>query len=125
MVRIKASILILALMVAPLASLCGAQSDTTKRCPPLCPMMHGGTPTATEPTNEMECHHGGSTKEDCVMKSGCGHALDLGLASPLPPAILCHSRKLIAAGSTGTIRSAETISSMPGFQTPPHQPPRT
>jgi hypothetical protein len=33
MVRIKASILILALMVAPLASLCGAQSGTPKPGP--------------------------------------------------------------------------------------------
>jgi hypothetical protein len=125
MVRIKASILILALAVAPLASLCGTQSDTAKQCPPLCPMMHGGTHTTAEQTDEMECHHGRSTKEDCVMEPGCGHTLDLGLASPLPPAVLCHAVELIAAGSTGTIRLAGTISSLAGFKTPPLQPPRT
>jgi hypothetical protein len=125
MVRIKASILILALMVAPLASLCGAQSDTTKPCPPLCPMMHGETHTTGEQTDEMECHHGRSPKEDCVMKSGCGHTLDLGLASPLPPAILCHPMELIAAGSIRTVRLAGTVSSLAGFKALPYQPPRS
>ena len=125
MVRIKASIVIFALMVAPLASLCGVQSGTPKPCPPFCPMIHGETHTTDERSDEMECHHGRTTKKDCVMKSGCGHSLDLGLASPLPPAILCHSMELIAAGLTGTIRLAGTISSMAGFKTPPHQPPRT
>ena len=124
MIRIKASILILALMVAPRASLCGAQSGTPKPCPPLCPMMHGATHATGEQTDEMECHHGQSSKENCVMKSGCGHTLDLGLASPLPPVVLGHAMKLIAPGATGTIRAARTTSSLAGFNTPPYQPPR-
>jgi hypothetical protein len=125
MVRIKASILILALMVAPLASLCGAPSGTPKPCPPLCPMLHGGTHANAEQTDEMECHHGKSSKEDCVMKSGCGHTLDLGLTSPLPPAISCHVMELTAPGPTGTIYLAGGVPSLAGFQTPPLQPPRT
>jgi hypothetical protein len=50
----KASILILALMVAPLVSLCGVQSGTAKQCPPLCPMIHGGTHETAEQTAEMQ-----------------------------------------------------------------------
>jgi len=130
MLRIKASILILALMVAPLVSLCAVQSGTAKQCPPLCPMMHGGTHetaelTAEMQTDDMECHHGKSTKRDCVMKSGCGHTLDLGLASPLPPAVLWLPMKLIAAGATSTIHFTGTILSLAGFEIPPFQPPRT
>jgi hypothetical protein len=124
MARIKASILILALMVAPLAALCGAQSGTAKQCPPLCPMMHAGTHATSEETDEMECHHGRSTKEDCVMKSGCGHTLDLGLASPLPPAVLCHAMELAPAGPSGMMHMAATISVLSGFGAPPLQPPR-
>jgi hypothetical protein len=128
MVRIKASILILALMVAPLASLCGTASGTAKQCPPLCPMMHGGTHATAEQTDDadgMECHHGKSTKEDCGMEAGCGHTLDLGLASPLPPVVVGHVMKLIAPGTIGTIRLAGAVPSLAGFKTPPLQPPRT
>jgi hypothetical protein len=124
MLRIKASILILALMVAPLVSPCGIQSGTAKQCPSLCPMMHGGTHETAEQTAEMECHHGKSTRRDCVMKSGCSHTLDLGLASPLPPAVLWLPMELIAAGANGTIRFAGTILSLAGFKIPPFQPPR-
>jgi hypothetical protein len=124
MLRIKASILILALMVAPLVSLCGIQSGTAKQCPSLCPMMHGGTHETAEQTAEMECHHGKSTKQDCVMKSGCSHTLDLGLASPLPPAVPWLPMELIAAGANGTIRFTGTIPSLAGFKIPPFQPPR-
>lgn len=129
MLRIKASILILALMVAPLVSLCGVQSGTAKQCPPLCPMMHGGThetaeQTAEMHTDDMECHHGESTKPDCVMKSGCSHTLDLALASPLPPAVLWLSMELVAAGATSTIGFTGTIPALAGFKIPPFQPPR-
>jgi hypothetical protein len=128
MVRVKASILILALMVAPLVSLCAVQSGTAKQCPPLCPMMHGGTHETAGQTAEMqddmECHHGKSTKQDCVMKSGCGHTLDLGLASPLPPAVLWLPMELIAAGATSTIAFTRPISGLAGFKIPPFQPPR-
>ena len=129
MLRIKASILILALMVAPLVSLCGVQSGTAKQCPPLCPMMHGGThetaeQTAEMQTDDMECHHGESTKQDCVMKSGCGHTLDLSLASPLPPAVLWLPMELIAASATSSIHFTATILSLAGFKIPPFQPPR-
>jgi hypothetical protein len=129
MLRIKASILILALMVAPLVSLCGVQSGTAKQCPPLCPMMHGGThetaeQTAEMQTDDMECHHGESTKQNCVMKSGCDHTLDLSLASPLPPAVLWLPMELIAAGATSKIHFTGTILSLAGFKIPPFQPPR-
>jgi hypothetical protein len=92
-------------------------------------MMHEGTQvpaeqTAEMQTDEMECHHGKSTEQDCVMKSGCGHPLDLGFASPLPPAVLCLPMELITAGANGTIRFAGTIPSMVGFKIPPFQPPR-
>jgi hypothetical protein len=128
MVRIKAFILILALIVAPVASLCGAQSSVPGKCPPLCPMGHG-THAPAEQTDEMqademECHHGKSTKQDCVMKSGCSHTLDLRLASPLPPAVLCLPMELIAAGVSGAIRFTGTIPSLAGFKIPPFQPPR-
>jgi hypothetical protein len=86
-------------------------------------MLHGGT-HATAQTDEMECHHAKSTKEDCVMKSGCSLALDLGLASPLPPAVLCLPIELMPAGASGTIRFAETIPSLAGFKSAPFQPPR-
>jgi hypothetical protein len=129
MLRIKASILILALMLAPLMYLCGVQSGTTKQCPPLCPMIHGGThetaeQTAEMQTDDMECHHGESTKQDCAMKSGCGHTLDLGLALPLPPAVLWLPVQLIAAGANGTIRFTGTIPALAGFKISPFQPPR-
>jgi hypothetical protein len=92
-------------------------------------MMHGETRSPAEQTAEMqtdnmECHHGKSTKQDCVMKWGCGHTLDLGLASPLPPAVLCLPVKFIAGGANGTIRFTETILSLAGFKIPPFQPPR-
>jgi hypothetical protein len=122
--RIKAFILILALMVAPVASLCGAALSTTEKCPPLCPMLHGETNSTADQSDEMECHHGKSTKQDCAMKSGCSHTLDLGFASPLPPAVLSLPTVLIAAGANGTIRFCRTIPSLAGFQIPPFQPPR-
>jgi hypothetical protein len=122
--RIKAFILILALMVAPVASLCGAALGAPEKCPPLCPMLHGETHSTADQSDEMECHHGKSTKQDCAMKSGCGHTLDLGLASPLPPAVLCLPTMLKAAGANGTIRFGRTIPCLAGFQIPPFQPPR-
>ncbi len=128
MVRIKAFILILALIVAPVASLCGAPSSAPGKCPPLCPMVHGTQAPAEQTdemqTDEMECHHEKSTKQDCVMKSGCSHTLDLGFASPLPPAVLCLPMELIAAGANGAIRFTGTIPSLAGFKIPPFQPPR-
>jgi hypothetical protein len=124
MVRIKASVLILFLVVAPLASLCGVELGTAKQCPPLCPMMHEGTHETARQTAEMECHHGKSTKPDCVMKSGCSHTLDLGLASPVPPAVLSLPMELMAAGANGTIRFTGTIPSLAGFKIPLLQPPR-
>jgi hypothetical protein len=69
--RINAFVLIFALIIAPVASLCGAQARTPGKCPPLCPMMHGEPHPTAEKTDEMKCHHGESTKQDCVMKSGC------------------------------------------------------
>src|SRR6266403_3576455 len=59
MVRIKAFILIVALIVAPVASLCATQSGMSAECPRLCP-MHGkmGTHTSAGQTGEMDCHHG-------------------------------------------------------------------
>jgi hypothetical protein len=123
MVRIKAFILILALIVAPIASLCATQSGMPAQCPRFCP-MHGktGTHTGASQTDEMDCHHGKSP-EDCVMK-GCGHTLDLGLASPLPPAVLRPQLKLIAIRTNGAVRLGDSISSLVGFNTPPVQPPR-
>jgi hypothetical protein len=50
--------------------------------------------------------------------------LDLGLASPLPPAVLCLPMKFIAGGANSTIRFTETILSLAGFKIPPFQPPR-
>ena len=122
--RVNAFVLILALIVAPIASLCGAQSSAPGKCPPLCPMMHGGTHATAEQTDEMECHHGKSAKQDCVLKSGCSQTLDLGFASPLPPAVLCRPVELTAAGANGAIRFTGTIPSLAGFKIPPFQPPR-
>jgi len=123
MVRINAFILILALIVAPVASLCATPSGVLARCPRLCP-MHGkmGTHTSASETYEMDCYHGKSP-EDCVMK-GCGHTVDFGLASPLPPAVLCPQLKLTAIGTNGTVCLGDSISSLVGFHTPPVQPPR-
>jgi hypothetical protein len=123
MARIKAFILILALMVTPVASLCATQSGLSTQCPRLCP-MHGktGTHTSAGETAEMDCHHG-KLPEDCVMKS-CAHTLDFGLASPLPPAILCPQLRLIAIRTNGAVRLGNGISSLTGFNTPPVQPPR-
>jgi hypothetical protein len=124
MVRVKASVLILALIVAPVALLCGAQSDATMHCPALCPMMHDGTHTTQEQTDEPECHHGKSASPDCLMKSGCGHTLDFGLATPLPPAILCLAVEVLAPAASGMPRLATSIPSLAGFLIPPFQPPR-
>jgi len=123
MVRIKAFILILALIVTPVASLCATQSGVPTQCPRLCP-MHGktGTHTSASETDEMDCHHE-KLPEDCVMKS-CGHTLDFGLASPLPPAVLCPQLSLIAIRTNGAVRLGDNISSLVGFHTPPVQPPR-
>lgn len=121
--RINAFVLILALIVAPAASLCGAASAPGK-CPPFCPMMHRAASATAEQTDEMESHHGGSTKPDCLMKSGCGQTLDLGLASPLPPAVLSLPVELLAPVANGVIRLSDTIHSIAGFQIPPFQPPR-
>jgi hypothetical protein len=123
MVRIKAFLLILALMVAPVASLCATESGMLAQCPRLCP-MHGKTATHTSAseTDEMDCRHGKLPK-DCVMKS-CGHTLDLGLASPLPPAILCPQLRLIAIRTNGAVRLGNRNSSLAGFNTVPVQPPR-
>jgi len=123
MVRIKAFILILALIVAPVASLCATQSGMSAQCPRLCP-MHGkmGTHTSANETHEMDCRHGKSP-EDCVMK-GCGHTLDFGLASPLPPAVLCPQLKLVGIRTNGAVRLGDSISSLVGFHTPSVQPPR-
>jgi hypothetical protein len=122
--RINAFVLILALIVAPIASLCGAQPSAAVECPPFCPMMHGQEHATAEQTDEMECHHGVSTKQDCVMKSGCSSTLDLGFASRLPPAILRPPVGLLAAGANSMIRFTETIFSLAGFKIPPFQPPR-
>jgi hypothetical protein len=123
MVRIKAFILILVLIVAPVASLCATQSGMPAQCPRLCP-MHGkmGAHTGASETDEMDCHHG-KLLEDCVMK-GCGHTLDFGLASPLPPAVLCPQMKLIAIRTHGAVRLGGSVVSLVGFNTPPVQPPR-
>jgi hypothetical protein len=123
MPRIKAFILILTLIVAPVASLCAAQSGVPAQCPRLCP-MHGktGTHTSASETDEMDCRHG-KLPEDCVMK-GCGHTLDFVLASPLPPAVLCPQLKLMAIRTNGAVRLGNGISSLVGFHTPLVQPPR-
>ena len=122
MVRTKAFILILALMVTPIASLCATQAGMPAQCPRLCP-MHGkmGTPTSASESDEMDCHHGKSP--DCVMK-GCGHTVDFGLGSPLPPAVLCPQLKLIAIRTNGAVHLGGSISSLKGFHTPSVQPPR-
>jgi hypothetical protein len=123
MVRIKALILILALIVTPVASLCATPSSMLAQCSRFCP-MHGKAathPSAGE-SDDMDCHHGKSP-EDCVMKS-CGHTLDFGVASPLPPAVLCPQVKLIAIRINGLVRLRDGISSLMGFHTPPVQPPR-
>jgi hypothetical protein len=124
MVRVKAAVLVLALIVAPVALLCGAQSETTMHCPALCPMMHGGSHTTQEQTDEPECHHGKSASQDCLMKSGCGQTLDLGLATPLPPAVLCVPVEVLAPAANGMLRLANSIPSLAGFLIPPFQPPR-
>jgi hypothetical protein len=123
MARIKAFVLILALMGTPVASLCATQSGMAAECQRFCP-MHGktGTHTSASEPDEMDCHHG-KLPEDCVMKS-CGHTLDFGLASPLPPAILCPQLKLIAIRTNGTVHLSNGISSLAGFNTPAVQPPR-
>ncbi|HEX4537387.1 MAG TPA: hypothetical protein VH140_10600 [Candidatus Acidoferrum sp.] len=122
MVRIKAFFLILALIVTPVASLCATQSAMPAECPRLCP-MHGkmATHTSASESDEMDCHHGKSP--DCVMK-GCGHTVDFGLASPLPPAVLSPELKLIATRTNGAVHLANNISSLMGFNSPPVQPPR-
>jgi hypothetical protein len=123
MARIKAFILILALMVAPVASLCATQSGMAAECQRFCP-MHGktGTHTSAGKPDEMDCHHG-KLPEDCVMKS-CGHTLDFGVASPLPPAVLCPQLKQMAIKTNGAVRLGNSISSLVGFNTPSVQPPR-
>src|SRR3984893_18913773 len=102
MVRINASVLILALIVAPIASLCATHSGMPAQCPRLCP-MHGemATHTSASESDEMDCHHGKSP--DCVMK-GCGHTVAFGLPSPLPPAVLCPELKLVAIRKSGAIQ---------------------
>jgi hypothetical protein len=124
MIRIKTSILILALIVAPVASLCGVESGTSMNCPPLCPMMHGGMDMTHEQTDDMECHHGKSAKPDCLMKSGCGQTLDLGLASPLPPAVLSVVVAIVAPEANGLIHTSNAVPALTGFQSLPFQPPR-
>lgn len=123
MVRFKASVLMLALLASPVASLCGTRWGAFSKCPPLCP-MHRETRTTAEETDGMECHHGRSAKQHCVMKSGCGHTPELGLVSAIPPAVLCAVVELMASGANGTIRLAATTPSLAGFKTPPLQPPR-
>jgi hypothetical protein len=124
MARISAFVLIFALIVAPIASFCGAQSSAAGKCPPFCPMMHAEEHATAEQTDEMECHHGESTKQDCVMKSGCTSTWDLGFASPLPPGVLCLPMVLRAGGANGMIHFSKTISSLAGFKFPLFQPPR-
>jgi len=122
MVRVKASVLVLALIAAPVALLFGVQSDTAMHCPALCPMMHAHA--TQEQTDEPECHHGKSASQDCLMKSGCGPTLDLGLATPLPPAVLCLPLEVLAPAANGTPGLANSIPSLAGFLFPPFQPPR-
>lgn len=125
MSRIKASILILVLIVAPVASLCGAHADASTQCGAFCP-MHGGMYTTDEQQPQgTDCHHGKSAKQDCLMKSGCGHTVDLGLASPWHPAVLRLPVELLVPVTHGTIRSTNAVDSLAGFRNPPFQPPRT
>jgi hypothetical protein len=121
--RIKASVLILALILAPIASFCGAQSVAVQQCPAFCP-MHRVTQDLHEQTDGMPCHHEKSAEQECLMKSGCGKTMDLGLASPLPQAVLFLPFYVPSSAIDGTLRSTGSIPSMSGFLSPPFEPPR-
>lgn len=134
MARIHAVILTLGLVLAPIVSLSGAQSGVAKQCSAFCPMrghmheltqerMHGAAQATAGQTNAMQCHHQESSRDDCVMKSGCGDTL-VGVAAPLPPATITPIEKFAPAREAEILSLSEQIQSSKGFKTPPLKPPR-
>jgi hypothetical protein len=59
------------------------------------------------------------------MKSGCSHALDFGLASPLPLTVLAPLEPLLAPEAVRQALLQFPASSFVGFHAAPFEPPRS
>jgi hypothetical protein len=135
--RAQAILLTLSLLAAPLALLARGNPCAERACcVKLCCLPHrtAAPPPADHSGSGMPCHHELAASmpapmpapiSDCSMKSGCSHALDFGLASPLPLTVLASLEPLLAPEPVRQALLQLPASSFAGFHAAPFEPPRS
>jgi len=127
--RAQAITLIFALLAMPLVWL--AQSGLEgAACDRMCCLPHGRH--ATQPQNEgsraqdkeMTCHHGTAGHSiKCQMRAS-HHGIFSSPVAPIPPAMLSAGANITAPILTAEIQSRNSEVALPGFDSPPFEPPR-
>jgi hypothetical protein len=127
--RVQAIALILALLAMPIVLLAQSGLDGAA-CDRMCCLPHGHH--AAQPQNEgshardeeMTCHHSpaGHTMK-CQMR--VNHpAISASPVAPIPPAMLSAGVDVAAPSFTTEIQTRNLEVALPGFDSPPFEPPR-
>jgi hypothetical protein len=119
----------LALLAMPLVLLAQSGFDGAG-CDRMCCLMHGHH--AAQPQNEdsraqdeeMACHHGAAGHlMKCQMRSNHQRVFS-SPAAPIPPTMLSAGANVAAPDITTEIPSRNLEAALPGFDSPPFEPPR-
>jgi len=111
MQRVKAMIVVVALLSVPLALLARGMACESSSCPMACCMLHG----SHHGNQPMMCH--------CAGKSS-SHVPDFGLIAPLPPTEPEAFADIAAPSSLRQPMHSQSELSLPGFVPVPFEPPK-
>src|SRR4029077_8498724 len=135
--RAQGILLTLSLLATPFALLArGSACAERACCVKLCCLPHrtAALPPADHSGSGTPSHHNLAASmpapmpapiSNCSMKSGCSHALDFGLASPLPLTVLASLEHRIAPEPVRQALLQLLASSFAGFHAAPFEPPRS
>jgi len=128
--RSQAILVIVALLAAPLALLARGMAGEMPGCTRACCLLHGPhsahlpQPMTDSDGHGMACHHDGATRAcHCLMRSHHPQ-MDFGFLAPIAPT---HTSAIVRIAGPEFSRasfSQQVDISLPGFLSPPFQPPR-
>lgn len=129
--RAQAIVVILALLAVPAMLLADVWTDCSHECSRMCCLRHRQPAAPTQPEDikrasdeEPTCHHrAAGHMMQCQMKMNHSGVFSSSVA-PIPPTLLSASARVAAPGVQSEILSRYLRTVLPGFSSPPFEPPR-
>jgi hypothetical protein len=127
--RVQAIALILAVLAMPLVFLAQSGLDGAA-CDRMCCLLHGHHAAQSQnegsraQDEEMTCHHGAAGHSmKCQMRAS-HHGIFPSPVAPIPPTMLSAEANVAVPDLTTEIQIRNLEVALPGFDSPPFEPPR-